>query len=349
VTGDPSLSPAQSGASGPRAANRAARAGGLLILAGVLLACAAVCAALCTLIGRLELSWEIWRLRVSRVIVAAVVGAGLSVSGLALQGLLRNPLADPYVLGISSGAGVGYLVGLTLAGLWRVSELATTPVAALAGAIVTSAAVYALAQRRGRLDPYVLLLSGVIVNVLNGAIILSILIFLRSNDLVNYVGWGIGQIPDGLLWTRPALLAACAAGVIGGWGVTLARAGAMNVLGLGDEVAASSGVGVHGLRVETFLIVSLMTAAAVSLAGPVGFVGLVIPHVCRLSAGPDHRRLAVLSGFVGAIFLMAADTFCRTFAPVVYRGEIPLGVVTALVGGPVFIFLLRRRGREGGR
>jgi iron complex transport system permease protein len=129
----------------------------------------------------------------------------------------------------------------------------------------------------------------------------------------------------------------------------LVRAGAMNVLGLGDEVAASSGVGVHGLRIETFLIVSLMTAAAVALAGPVGFVGLVIPHVCRLAAGPDHRRLAVLSGFVGAAFLMAADTFCRTAGAWVGKGEIPLGVVTALVGGPAFIFLLRRHGREGRR
>ena len=333
--------------------------GHLLMAAGVMLALTLATAAACTLIGRegFVSPWAVrggrtqlnalWWLLVSRVVVAAIVGAGLAVAGTALQGLLRNPLADPYVLGISSGAGVGYLVGLALAGESVGMELLSwTTLPTLAGALLTCLVVYLLAQRRGRLDPFVLLLSGVIVNVLNGAIILSLLIFVQGNDVVKFVGWGIGQIRDNQLDTETPLVAACAAAVLGGWAVVLVRSSAMNLLGLGDEVASSSGVGVHGLRIETFLIVSVMTAAAVALAGPVGFVGLLVPHLCRLIVGPDHRKLAVLSGFAGAIFLIVADTFCRVAGEWVHKGLIPLGVVTALVGGPLFIFLLRRHGRE---
>jgi iron complex transport system permease protein len=333
----------------------------LLATAGVMLGLTALVALACTLKGRGGFIWPlatstpgevfnpIWKLLLSRVVVAAIVGAGLAVSGMALQGLLRNPLADPYVLGISSGAGVGYLAGMAMARFLSMQALASTTLPTLAGALLTCLVVYLLAQRRGKLDPYVLLLSGVIVNVLNGALILSMLIFVGGNDLVDYVGWGIGQIPDGLLRTQPALVAVSATAVVVGWLVVLARSSAMNVLGLGDEVASSSGVGVHGLRIETFLIVSAMTAAAVSLAGPVGFVGLIIPHICRMAVGPDHRRLGVLSGFVGAIFLILADTFCRTAGPWFGKDQIPLGVVTAVVGGPLFILLLRRHGREGRR
>jgi iron complex transport system permease protein len=355
----------------------------LLLTAGVMLGLTVVVGLACTFKGREGFTWPwatltsgfawpweagafangIWKLHLSNVVVAAIVGAGLAVSGMALQGLLRNPLADPYVLGISSGAGVGYLAGLALArflargasaaaeqsGSTAMSYLASTTLPTLAGALVTCLLVYLLAQRRGKLDPYVLLLSGVIVNVLNGALILSMLIFVHGNDLVDYVGWGIGQIPEGLLRVQPALVAVSATAVVVGWIVVLARSSAMNVLGLGDEVASSSGVAVHGLRIETFLLVSAMTAAAVSLAGPVGFVGLIIPHICRMAVGPDHRRLAVLSGFGGAIFLIAADTFCRTAGPWFGKDQIPLGVVTAVVGGPLFILLLRRHGREGRR
>jgi iron complex transport system permease protein len=322
---------------------------GLAILAGVMLVLTGLVGLGCTLVGPVELTTGIWWFRASGAIVAAIVGAGLASSGMALQGLLRNPLADPYILGISSGAGVGYLAGETLARWFHMPGLAATALPTLAGALLTCLVVYLLAQRRGKLDPYVLLLSGVIVNVLNGALILSMLIFVHESGLVRYVGWGIGQIREGVLEGEPALLGACATAVVGGWFVIFLRGSAMNVMGMGDEVASSSGVGVHALRIEVFLIVSLMTAAAVALAGPVGFVGLIIPHVCRLVSGPDHRKLAVLSGFVGAMFLMAADTFCRTAGAWVGKGLIPLGVVTAIVGGPLFIFLLRRHGREGRR
>jgi iron complex transport system permease protein len=240
---------------------------------------------------------------------------------------------------------VGVLLGLGLGEWLDWPGWIDTPVMAMVGALATSGVVYGVAQRRGRLDPYVLLLSGVIVNVLNGAIIYAILLFLRPNQLLSFIGWGMGRVPDSL-WVQPDLVIFCAVWVVGGWAVLMFRGSAFNALALGDEVAASVGVPVHWLRVETFVVVSLMTAAAVALAGPIGFLGLIVPHLCRLAVGPDHRLLAVVCGFAGAIFLMVADTFCRTAGEWFHVAEIPVGIFTAFCGGPFFILLLRRRHRE---
>ena len=313
-----------------------------VVLAGVALAAGLAC----TFLGEVGLSWDVWTMRAFRLMAAAVVGAGLGAAGMALQALLRNPLAEPYVLGISSGAGVGVLVGTALAPVVALPAWAGTPVLALVGAAATCGAVYGVAQRRGRLDPYALLLSGVIVNAFNGALMLGIVLFLDPNRLLGFIRWGMGEVSDSI-WFDRMLLVVCAGAVVAGWGVLLLRGAAFNVLGLGDAVAASSGVGVHRLRVETFALASLMTAGAVALAGPVGFLGLIVPHVCRMIVGPDHRRLVVHSGFVGAIALMLADTLCRTVGQWLGAGRIPVGVLTALAGGPFFIHLLRRRFREG--
>jgi iron complex transport system permease protein len=168
----------------------------------------------CSLIGRYELSWDIWRLRAFRLTAAGIVGAALAAGGMALQGLMRNPLAEPYILGISSGAGVGVLLGLGLGEWLDWPGWIDTPVMAMVGALATSGVVYGVAQRRGRLDPYVLLLSGVIVNVLNGAIIYAILLFLRPNQLLSFIGWGMGRVPDSL-WVQPNLVIFCAVWVAG--------------------------------------------------------------------------------------------------------------------------------------
>ena len=310
----------------------------------VLLPAAIVIAGLCSLVGQVEMSGAIWQMRLMRLATAATVGAGLSVAGLALQGLLRNPLAEPYVLGIASGSGVGVLIGAALAGAWGLAGWATQPVLALAGALATCLAVYLIAQRRGRLDPYVLLLSGVIINVFNGALMLAILLVVNPNDIISFVGWGMGMIRD---TTSPLLLAVCAGAVVAGWLVIFLRGAWFNALSLGDEVAGSVGVSVHGLRLITFLVTALMTAGAVALAGPVGFVGLVVPHLCRLIIGPDHRRGALVTSLAGAVFLMLADTLCRLAGDWLNVGIVPVGVVTALVGGPFFIVLLRRRSAGG--
>ncbi|MBN1553102.1 MAG: iron ABC transporter permease [Phycisphaerae bacterium] len=307
----------------------------------------------CGVLGRIEVPLDeklfdspIWRLRVVRLSAAALVGVGLAAAGLALQGLLRNPLAEPYILGVSSGAGIGVLLGPSLGVVLHLAPWATTPVLAMVGALITAAVVYGIAQRRGRLDPYVLLLAGVIVNVFNGAVIMALMHFLKPDEIFKFVGWGMGQIPD-WLWSQPSLIWICGGMIVAGWFVLFLRSAAMNMLSLGDDVASTSGVGVHRLRVETFVVVALMTSASVALAGPIGFVGLIVPHICRLLLGPDHRRLAIVAGFGGAMFLMLADTLCRLMSAWFQFGELPVGVITALAGGPFFIVLLRRRAKEG--
>lgn len=299
----------------------------------------------CTLLEQYH-TWTLWWARVWRLLAVGAVGAGLATAGMALQGLLRNPLAEPYILGISSGAGVGVLAGMAVAGRYALGQWATMPVLAFVGALGACGAVYAVAQRRGRLEPYAMILSGVIVNAFNGAIMLTIYLYIDPYRIPDFAKWAMGQVPETV---DHLALGVCGALVVCGWAVLLLRASALNALSLGDEVAASIGVSVHRLRAETFVLVSLMTAAAVALVGPIGFVGLIVPHICRMVSGPDHRRLALLSGFGGAMFLIIAETLCRNLGPLVGVGKIPVGILSALCGGPFFIFLLRRRGREAGK
>jgi iron complex transport system permease protein len=317
----------------------------LLWLAGLSLA-TVVLGLACSLVGKHGLTEMIWYVRICRLAAAAVVGASLAVAGLALQALLRNPLAEPYILGISSGAGVGVLCGLAFATHLALPRWAATPTLAMVGGLATAVAVYAIAHRRGRLDPYVLLLAGVMINVFNGALILVIFQFTEPIEMIHFIGWGMGEAPE-WMWSEPNLLIASAGAVVIAWGLIFAKGAAFNALGLGDDVASSSGVSVHSLRIQTFLIVSLMTAMAVSLAGPIGFIGLIVPHVCRMFLGSDHRLLVVVSGFGGAMFLVAADTLCRLIDIWTGMGQPPVGVITAMAGGPFFIYLLRTR-RSGG-
>ncbi|MBT3199291.1 MAG: iron ABC transporter permease [Phycisphaerales bacterium] len=317
----------------------------LIWVAGLSLALIAVLL-LCSLVGQHGLKSDIWRLRLCRGAAAAVVGISLAVAGLALQALLRNPLAEPYILGISSGAGVGVLCGLALATYLILPKWASSSMLAMIGGLTTAVIVYAIAHRRGKLDPYVLLLAGVMINVFNGALILVILQFTRPAEMINFIGWGMGKVPE-WIWSQPALLIVSAAAVLLAWLAIFARGAAFNTLGLGDAVASSAGVSVGSLRIQTFVIVSLMTAMAVSLAGPIGFVGLIVPHVCRMLVGPDHRLLIIVSGFAGAMFLILADTLCRLIDLWTGLGELPVGVITAMSGGPFFIYLLRTR-RGGG-
>jgi iron complex transport system permease protein len=286
----------------------------------------------------------LWQARVNRLIAAAIVGAALAAGGMALQGLLRNPLAEPYILGISSGAGVGVLAGLALAGRLALPEWASTPALAFVGAVVTCAVVYSVAQRRGRLDPYSLILSGVIVNTFNAAIMLTIYLYLDPYRIADFTHWAMGRLPDSpdvtALWV-------CGGCVALGAGALLAHGAGLNVLGLGDEVAASSGVTVQRLRLVVFVAVGLMTAAAVALAGPIGFLGLIVPHIVRMIVGSEHRLGLIVSAAAGAVFLMVAETLCRRAAPLIGVSLIPVGILTALAGGPFFIILLRRRLGKG--
>lgn len=282
----------------------------------------------------------IWQDRASRVLASALCGAALSLSGLILQGLTRNPLAEPYVLGLSSGAAVGVIGGLAFAERLGLSEVLSTPLLAFIGAILTMFAVYSAARRRGHIDPFTLILSGVMIGTMNGALVMGLYLLLEPARLVGFISWSMGQVPDRVSWP---LLGAAAAGVLPVLVWMWWRASAFDLLGLGDEVAASTGVHLRRLKLEAFFAASLATACAVALCGPVGFVGLVVPHVLRLVIGPSHRPLAVTSALGGALFLALADTACRTLAAPLNIGKLPVGVATALVGGPVFIYLLRHR------
>ncbi len=319
--------------------------GRLVALAGGMMSLWAAAVALCMLVPWwVPLTGETLRLRLYRLIPASVAGAALSVAGVALQSLLRNPLASPEILGISSGATVGAMLAM-LAGsavFIGVSGAGSITAAAAAGGVVTILVVYFIAQRRGRLDPYTLLLTGVIVTAFNGAIIMFLYRLAPPGVFREITFWSMGQVRE---QTEPELLVLAGTVVAMGWGVLLGRAKGFNVQSLGDDVAASAGVNVQALRLVSFGCVALMTAAAVTLAGPVAFVGLIVPHLTRRLLGADHRRLILAAGWVGATFLALADTLCRASA--FWRvGELPVGLITAAAGGPFFLYLLRRRFRE---
>jgi len=269
--------------------------------------------------------------RLPRVLAAAALGAALAVAGVGFQALLRNPLADPYVLGVSGGASLGGAVALVAgaAGLG-------VPAAAFAGALLALAALVRIARVAGRTNVYTLLLTGAIFNAVSAALLLFLQTFAAGEELHALVFYLMGRIPalggGELLLLGGAALAATL--------LLTARGRELNALALGEEGALQLGVDVERLKRTILLTGSLLTGLAVARAGLIGFVGLVVPHLLRLSGGPDHRRLVPLAALTGAAGLVGADLVARTlFAP----RELPVGVVTALVGGPFFLLLLRRR------
>lgn len=317
----------------------------LLLTVGLFILAWAAVVALCSLVPWwLPLSQPVWQVRMYRLLSASLVGAALSVAGVVLQSLLRNPLASPEVLGISSGATVAALLSVIL-GSWGVpvaADMEGKTAAAAIGGMATIAAVYFLAQRRGRLDPYTLLLTGIIVTAFNGAVIMFLYRIAPPSVFQEMAFWSMGQVSER---TKPIELAIAAGVIVLSWVAVITRAKAFNVQSLGDDVAASSGVNVQALRLMTFGAVAVMTAAAVSLAGPVSFIGLIVPHVTRRLLGADHRLLVLTAGFVGASFLAAADTLCRV-SVFSQAGELPVGIITTAAGGPFFLYLLRKRFRE---
>lgn len=278
---------------------------------------------------------NIIQLRLARIVLCVIAGAGLSVAGVIFQSLLRNPLAEPYVLGISSGAGLAaalaIILGLNTAGAW------TLPGMAFVGAFGTIVLVYALAETGvGAVPVHTLLLSGMIVNAVLGSLLMYLVSVAPSEELHNVIWWLLGnlQVFD---WQ---LLRVVGVVVAAGLVVCLLLSRDLNLMTLGDEAAAHLGLHVERTKKIFLLVASLMTGATVAACGLIGFVGLIVPHSVRLAIGPDHRRLVPASALAGAVFLVMADSFARTVnAP----QEIPIGVITAFLGGPFFLFLLRRR------
>jgi iron complex transport system permease protein len=274
----------------------------------------------------------VWDLRAPRVALGFLVGGALAVSGAALQALVRNPLADPYLLGLSGGASLGAVVAIAagVASVWAM------PLAAFLGALLTIAAVYRLALvAGGRLDSRVLLLAGVVVGAFAGALTSGILSVTESVRVRSAMLWLLGGL-GGVGWAGVAALAAYSVPAL----FVLAReARSLNLLALGDEPAQHLGADVARTRRRVYVAASLLTAAAVAAAGIIGFVGLAIPHLIRMVRGQDYRGLLPSSFVLGGSFLVLADAGARTvFAPL----ELPVGVITAVVGVPLFAVLLRR-------
>ena len=280
-------------------------------------------------------------IRLPRVLLAGLVGASLAAAGGAFQTLFRNPMADPYVLGVSSGGALGAAVGFILltapgdgpAAVARAAGFGLVPVCAFAGAVAAVALVRRLAQVRGRLPVTTLLLAGVAVAALLGALV-SLLVYLSGERLRPLVFWLLGSL-SGAGW-REVAVAACAAAA--GLGILVAQSRALNALWLGEEAAYHLGVDVEAVKRRLLVAGSLLTATAVSVSGVIGFVGLMVPHAVRLLVGGDHRVLLPGSVLAGAAVLIACDTVARV---VLAPAELPVGVVTALVGAPCFLYLLR--------
>lgn len=283
----------------------------------------------------------VWQIRMPRVLMALVVGAGLAVAGAVLQAVVRNPLADPYVLGVSSGASIAAVAVLTVGGLSTVHIVSAVGVsgAAFVGALATLAAVTALGRRNGRLDPTRLLLAGVALSYLLQAGSSFLQLRVGSNQLAAVLFWLLGTV-SGAQWNKLAMPAVIV-GVCMAW--LLVQARKLNALMFGDEVAASLGIPVNRFRGQLLIVAAGLTAAVISVAGGVGFVGLIAPHCVRLLIGSDHRRLLPAAAVLGGVFLVLADAAGRLVAQPL---ELPLSIVTAIAGVPFFLVLLRRSGRS---
>nr|WP_315401967.1 iron ABC transporter permease [uncultured Duganella sp.] len=280
------------------------------------------------------LSATLLDLRLGRATTAFVTGAALSLAGVMMQALLRNPLADPYVLGISSGASVGALAALMfMCAAWMVDA------AAFAGAVAVSMMLYLLARRdlRGGAaaegGTALLLLTGVILSSACMALVTLMLSIAPESRLRTMVFWMIGDLSGAPLRSMPWVVLAAALAF------ALRNARAMNVMALHAEAAATLGIRVGALRKGLFFTSGLLTASAVTSAGSIGFVGLIVPHACRFAVGPDHRLLIPAAALAGGSYLLLADTLART---IIAPQQLPVGVVTALIGAPVFLYQLHR-------
>ncbi|MEW6432979.1 MAG: iron ABC transporter permease [Myxococcota bacterium] len=328
-------------------------------LVRVTLGCAAVAAgsfALAVTFGEEPLSWAqlsvpgspdetiFFSLRLPRVVLAALVGMALAASGAALQSVLRNPLADPFVLGVSGGAALGATIALALGLSTAVAQLSATSVFALGGALSATLLVLLVGRLAGGPTPHTTLLAGVIFNAFALAAITFIKALVAPDRLGEILFWlagALGHETWGTLGVTAAVVLACVTALF-------VLAPRLNLLTLGDEDAHSLGLDVRRTRLWLLVLTSLAVAAVVSLSGLVGFVGLLVPHLARLLLGADQRLTLPASAFLGAAFLMLADLSARVLFRV-FHTEPPVGVITALLGGPLFLLLMVRARRQAGR
>ena len=283
--------------------------------------------------------WQtiIMQIRLPRVILAAMAGSALATGGVCFQAVLRNPLADPFVIGVSAGAGLGAALGIALFEWIGYTGSALLPVFSFLGALLATALVYGLSLKNRRVDVGRLLLAGVAVSSFLTAL-MSLLIVWRQQDMQKLVFWMMGSF-SGRGWQHAQVVLPY---LVVGFVSAGMLAGRLNLLSLGEERAFYLGLRVEVFKAWALLTGALLAAAAVSVSGVIGFVGLMIPHIVRLLVGPDHRILLPVSALVGAAFLIAADIAARIIMPPI---ELPIGILTALSGTPFFLWLLRKRGQ----
>ncbi|ATL68305.1 FecCD family ABC transporter permease [Nocardia terpenica] len=276
----------------------------------------------------------VWQFRAPRVVLAALVGGALGVGGACLQNLVRNPLADPYLFGVTSGASLGAVIAMT-GGLWLATTVGVTGFA-FAGALLSLLAVFLLAQRGGQLRGSELVLAAIAVSYLGTAATSYLQLRARPAELRGVMFWLLGSLSSATWSALAAPAVALGAAVL----VLPVRAQAMNALSLGDDTAAGLGVHPNRLRLLLLGMSALLTAAAVAAAGGIGFLGLIVPNAARLLVGSDHRRMLPVAVLGGALFLVLVDLASR----IIDRpNEIPIGIITAALGAPAFLVLLRRR------
>jgi len=333
-----------------------------LVILGILMILLFVMICICTAIGPVGISpwiaikvitrkllnipWSVdWQamddtilleIRFPRILLAALVGFALASSGVIYQTLLRNPLADPFIIGVSSGAAVGAIVAMALHISQSIWGFMGVPLFAFLGGLLTIILILSLAQTRGRIHAHTLLLAGVIVNAFFSAVIMFIASVIDASRIQSYMLWMIGHLDV----TDSKLLAVVGIYVLIGWVILLLYSRHLNVMSFGEETAQQLGINVERTKKIVFIASSLIAGAVVSISGIIGFIGLMIPHIMRSWVGSDHRILLPASALGGAIFMVVTDTIARTIlAPT----EIPVGVITALCGAPFFIYLLRSR------
>jgi iron complex transport system permease protein len=273
------------------------------------------------------------QVRLPRVLLGFLVGGCLASVGVVLQALLRNPLADPYVLGVSSGAALGVALAILLGVGTTVVTFSVLPLCGFVGGLLSLVVVYRMAVSYDRLPIHALLLAGVILNAIFSAMIMFVTSIMEPNRSVGTMTWLMGTL------TAPSYpaLAVLACYLLGGLFLLLKQARRLNVLTLGEESARSLGIDTEHVKRVVYVLSALITGAVVSVSGMIGFVGMVIPHAVRFLLGADHRLLLPASACVGGMYLVCADTLARTLLT---PTEIPVGIVTALAGGPFFIYLL---------
>ncbi len=277
----------------------------------------------------------LFQIRLPRLLLAAMVGGTLAMVGVALQALLKNPLADPFVIGVSSGTALGAVLSILLGFSVSFWGFTATPLFGFLGGLATLIFLYRLSQIHGKILVQTLLLAGVILNAMISAIIMFITYMVDSNKVFGSVYWLMGNLSS----IEMKSLGGVFIYLMVGMALILGMARGFNLLALGEEAATSLGLEAEWVKKKTFFATALLIGAVVSVSGLISFVGIMVPHVLRILIGPDHRLLLPASVLGGGIFLMVADTIARS---IISPTEIPVGVITALCGGPFFLYLLRR-------